>query len=163
MIDKQPLALIVAMTEKDQVIGKDNSIPWRIPQDLKLFKKVTLDSVVIMGRKTYESIPKQYRPLPKRVNMVLTRSDKEFPGAETYNSLDAALKKASEYNKSIFIIGGSQIYQQALSHCDELHISFIKKDYPGDSQFPQINWDNWDQVEVQDFEEFTYKRFERKQ
>ncbi len=141
--------LIAAMTSK-RVIGKDNEIPWYIPEDFKHFKNTTLDSVVVMGRKTYESIG---RPLPKRINIVVSRSLKD-ENVIVSSSLDDALKRAKDFNKEIYVIGGSEIYKQALPLADCLIISWIKKDYEGNKYFPEVDWDSWGVYKDEDYDDF---------
>jgi len=130
--------IIVAADEK-YGIGKDGKLPWHFSSELKYFKKVTTQTkdpskknAVVMGRKTWESIPEKYRPLPKRVNIVLTRKD-DFvaSGAEVANSYDAALEicNGSSEIENIFIIGGAQIYEETLSKVDGVYLTRIADHY----------------------------------
>ena len=153
--------IIVGITN-ERVIGNDNQLPWRIPVDLKLFKQITEHNTVIMGRKTYESIPEKFRPLPNRNNIVITRNPQEHPITDFCNSIEQAIEKAKEYMKPIFIIGGSSIYKEFLPKATTLHISHIKKEYKGDTFFPEINWNNWEVIEEKDFPDFTYRKYKRK-
>lgn len=136
---------IIAAMGRNNVIGNKNKIPWKIPQDLERFKKLTMGHWIVMGRKTYESIG---RPLPGRTNVVITRKlsgIKDDSKIVIVNSLDAILSfKAGE---TIFIIGGGEVYQQAMKHADMLHITLIGKDFPGDTYFPEINPDEWELIE----------------
>ena len=111
------VALIVAVA-KNGVIGKDNDLIWNLPKDMRFFKESTLGHHVIMGRKNFESIPKRYRPLPNRTNVVISRQNNyQFEGCVIVNSLEAALKVAQHNgDKEPFIIGGGQIYKLALSN-----------------------------------------------
>lgn len=145
--------IIVAMTE-ERVIGKDNKLPWHLPEDLTNFKKLTLDNTIIMGRKTYESIPKKFRPLANRNNMVVSRTMPTEAGIDICPSLEEALTIAQSYGKEIFIAGGASIYQQILPIADRMYISQIKKNYPGDSYFPEFDQQNWKVAAEQDFTEF---------
>jgi dihydrofolate reductase len=146
------ISLIVGMT-KDRVIGKDNDLPWpRIKEDMKHFRKTTTDHIIVMGRKTYQSIGK---PLPKRINMVVTRQkDLKFEGCWVFNSLDATIAKAIHFaqrgniNSEIFIIGGSAIYQAALPIADRIYLTEVKDDYPGDTYFPEFDRSEWDESEL---------------
>ncbi|MGE4318021.1 MAG: dihydrofolate reductase [Deferribacterales bacterium] len=151
------LSLIVAMT-KNGVIGKDNKIPWHIPQDLKLFKELTTGNVVIMGRKTYESIG---RPLPNRENIVISNSVKEIEGCLVFDSVLKAVRHAQTLDKGIFFIGGSELYRLVLDIVTHLYISWVKADYCGDTYFPEVCFSEWKMEEVLDFEEFTMMHYSR--
>jgi dihydrofolate reductase len=147
-----PIILIAAMT-KNRVIGKNNALPWNIPEELQHFRTKTLDSTVIMGRKTYDSIG---RLMPKRHNIIISRSSPNIPGADVCPSLDEAIKKAKTYNKTIFIIGGAQIFKEALPIADKMYLSFIKKDYDGDTYFPEFDKSEWTIEKREDHEEFEF-------
>jgi dihydrofolate reductase len=129
---KRDLEFVVAMT-RERVIGRGNALPWRLPQDLKHFKALTTGHSVIMGRKTYDSIGK---PLPGRMNLVLTR-DARFraAGVTTCHSLDEAVAQAEG---TPFVIGGAEIYRQALPRLYRLHLTLILETFPGDAYFPEI-------------------------
>jgi len=139
------VSLITAYA-KNMVIGNKGKIPWHIPEDFKRFKRLTLNHTIIMGRKTFESFPKA---LPKRRNVVLTR-DLNFPdtmGADVVYSLNFAIKKAEERGEEkVFIIGGGEIYAQALDIADELIITNVDQEPEGDAYFPK--WDVWSFKEV---------------
>lgn len=145
-------ALIVAMA-KNQTIGIDNSLPWHLPKDLQYFKKVTMAKPIIMGRKTFESIG---RPLPGRTNIVITRqSDYAGDGIVVVNSLQQALDKAEDISfvaghEEVMVIGGAEIYQQALLQADRLYITHVHSDVDGDAFFPDINWNDWQEFERED-------------
>lgn len=146
---------------KEGVIGKDNSLPWKIPEDLQNFKNVTSGKTVIMGRKTFESIPEKYRPLPNRHNIIISRSMSSQEGIDVCRSVKEALEKAESYGKEVFIIGGSSIYEQTLPSADKMYLSFVKKDYQGDTYFPKFNKEEWtveNKKEFQEFELVTYIR-----
>lgn len=136
------ISIIVAIA-KNRAIGKDNKLLWHLPDDLKRFKKITEGHVVIMGQKTYESLPK--RPLPRRTNIVLT-DDEDFnpEGAIVVNSIQGALLEARRYNDfgEIFIIGGASVYRQFLPLADKLYITQIDKEFEGDVFFPVLD-DGW--------------------
>jgi dihydrofolate reductase len=155
------IAMIVGMT-KERVIGKHNSLPWHIREDLKNFKELTTGNVVIMGRKTYESLPQKFRPLPNRHNIVLSRSMASQEGIELCDSVENALRIAKLHHKNIFIIGGSTIYNQFLPFTDTMFISYIKKNYEGDTYFPAFDETIWDITETREFEEFTFVKYEKK-
>ncbi len=147
------IALIVAIS-KNYVIGKDNQLIWNLSADLKHFRKTTKGHVVVMGRKTYESIG---RPLPKRVNIVVTR-DKDYKaeGCEIVHSLREAVEtpdRASlqDNNKKIFIIGGGNIYKQSMEMVDTLYITHVHTEIDGDAFFPEIDMNVWKEVEREDY------------
>ncbi|PLX69759.1 MAG: dihydrofolate reductase [Denitrovibrio sp.] len=150
-------ALIVAMTE-NRVIGKDNSMPWHMPEDLKLFKETTSGNIIAMGRKTYESIG---RPLPNRENFVISRSSTSIEGCRVFKSVSDCIEAAKEYDKKLFFIGGGQIYSEVIDVVDELHLSFIKEEFDGDTVFPEIDFDKWKEIETKDFDGFTYIKYIR--
>ena len=148
---------IIAAVSKNGVIGVDNTLPWDLPVDLKRFKEITTGNVVIMGRKTYESIGKA---LPNRVNIVVTR-DKNFfvSGVLSVNSLDSALLKAGN-NKDIFIIGGGEIYRQSMDFVDKLYITEVDMEVEGDTTFPTIS-DKWNVSNEEDFEGGKFLTYSR--
>ena len=138
---------IIAAVSKNGVIGVDNKLPWDLPEDLKRFKELTTGNVVIMGRKTYESIGK---PLPNRINIVITRNKDFFvPGVITTNSLESALLKAGG-DKHIFIIGGGEIYKQSIGFADKLYITEVDMEVEGDTKFPTIS-NEWSVTEENKF------------
>lgn len=145
---KMRISAIVAMSE-NQVIGKDNSLPWHLPADLHHFKQVTLGKPIIMGRKTYESIG---RPLPQRQNIVITR-DIHFSatGCWVVNSIEAALEAASE-QEEVFIIGGAHLYTQALPLITCLYLTIIHKKIEGDTFFPPINKSEWKEISKKNYQ-----------
>ena len=130
----------VAAVSKNLVIGKNNSLPWNIPEDLKRFKTLTSGSPIIMGRKTYESIG---RPLPNRTNIVLTQkgyssSDK----IKVFSNLDNLLNYCEDLDNEVFVIGGSEIYKLLEPYCSKLVITHVLKKFDGDAYF-RINLKNW--------------------
>ena len=151
------ITLITAMTSRG-VIGKGNALPWHIPDELKNFRRLTQDSTVIMGRRTYESIG---RPLPNRNNIVLAPSDWIVPGVSVCQSIDQSLQVAQSYGKEIFVIGGAQTYAQFLPLAHRLLISYIKQNYEGDVFFPAFNLSEWNMVERVDYPEFEVVTYER--
>jgi dihydrofolate reductase len=123
------ITLVLAMA-KNGVIGKDGAIPWRIPDDLKRFKQLTLGKPVIMGRKTWESLPR--KPLPGRDNIVVTRQlEWRADGAITASSLDLALANAGD----VSVIGGGEIYREALPRADRIELTEVHRDFEGDAHF----------------------------
>ncbi|WP_315079669.1 dihydrofolate reductase [uncultured Clostridium sp.] len=136
------LSIIVAIA-KNNVIGSDNKLIWHISEDLKRFKEITSGKTIIMGRKTFDSLP---GVLPNRKHVILTR-DKNFKVnsecVEIIYDFDELLNKYSDSDDEVFIIGGGEIYKQLLSHCNKLYLTKINKDFDGDTYFPQINYDDF--------------------
>ena len=115
----------------NRVIGAGNKIPWHLPEDFKWFKKMTTGHVIVMGRKTFESIGK---PLPNRETVVLSRSDFQYPDVRTIRSLEELPALAA--GREIFICGGAQVYAQALPLCSDLYLTLVKREVEGDTFFP---------------------------
>jgi dihydrofolate reductase len=138
----QTLAIVVAM-DKNRLIGADNGLPWRLPDDMQWFVQQTMGKPVIMGRKTYESIPAKFRPLRGRHNIVLTRDENyEAPGATVVHSAQAALAAAGEVEE-IIIGGGANLYVQLLPKTTRLYLTLIEAELEGDAYFPEIEWSAW--------------------
>lgn len=143
---------MIAALAENRVIGNKGKLPWHIPEDIKRFKELTKGHVVIMGRKTFESIG---RPLANRVNIIITR-DVNFkpPGASISHSLQEAIDNSqsvirnSQLPNEIFIIGGGQIYEQAIKFADKLYLTIVKGNFEGDTFFPDYT----------DFKKATYKK-----
>jgi dihydrofolate reductase len=129
------LSIIVAMTDA-RVIGKDNALPWRIPEDLKRFKAITMGHPIIMGRRTFESIGK---PLPGRRNIVVTSKARIAEGVETARSLIEALALCPEAEGERFVIGGARLFAEALPLADKIYLTFVHADIKGDVYFPPFN------------------------
>ena len=127
---------IVAAVARGGVIGRDNAIPWRIPEDARHFRALTMGHPVVMGRRTWDSLPDRYRPLPGRRNVVLSRNaDWQEEGAERASSLEGALQLL-EGVPQVFVIGGADVYATALPLTDELLLTEIDADVDGDTLFP---------------------------
>ncbi len=141
----------IAAVAENGIIGRDGDLPWHLPDDLKYFQRITTGHHVITGRKNYESIPDKYRPLKDRVNIVVTRNtDYEAPGALVVGSLNAGLEIAHLANESeAFIIGGGQIYREALTMrlVDRLYLTIVHADVEGDTHFPKLDADEWEEVQ----------------
>ena len=152
------IAIIAAMT-KQRVIGKDNQLPWHISEDLQNFKRLTVGNTVIMGRKTFASIGK---PLPHRKNIVISGSLKAIAGVEVCASVQAGIEKAKSYGKDIFIIGGARIYEQTIPLADRMYISYVKKEYEGDTFFPKFDEREWVIERREDQAEFELVVYQRK-
>jgi len=142
------ISIIVAVSD-DWGIGKNNDLLWHLPEDLKRFKKLTMGNTLIMGKKTWESLPR--RPLPGRKNIVLTDDPQEIiDGSVTAYSIEDALNKC-EPGEEIFIIGGGSIYRQFIPLADRLYITHVHKKTPADIYFPEIDPVNWKVVESEKF------------
>jgi len=161
LCDTMHIHSIVAMTQ-NRVIGNKGTIPWKIKDDMKLFKEKTTGSTVIMGKNTWESLPQQFKPLPNRNNIVVSTTLKEANGAIICKTIKEAIEKAKKFGKEIYCIGGGQIYGAMMPFVEVLDISWIKKEYAGETKFPEINLTEWKCVEEKEFEEFIYKRYEKK-
>ncbi len=140
------VSLIAALT-RNRVIGKNNDLPWKLPDDMKYFMETTKGHLVIMGRKNFESLPPKFKPLKDRVNIVITRNPESVAGYDvvTAGSMDEALALAqkSHGNDEIFVIGGAQIYSLALPHADRLYLTEIATTLDGDTHFPPIDARQW--------------------
>lgn len=138
------ISIIVAVAENN-VIGKDNSLIWHLPADMKFFKEKTTGHCIITGRKNYESIPEKFRPLPNRTNIVITRQQNySAPGAIVIDSIEKAIQKAKEtQDKEIFIIGGAEIYKQSLHLVNRIYLTKIHHTFEGDTFFPELKISEW--------------------
>jgi dihydrofolate reductase len=164
---KSNLITIIAAADENNVIGKENKLIWHLSDDLKHFKNLTKDHHVIMGRKTFESMPKA---LPNRTNIVITRnSDYVADNITVVSSLNEALEK-SKNDKQPFIIGGGEIYKLAMEIADRIELTRVHHEFDGDTYFPQIDPEKW--IEVQRDQrkkdlkhnyDFTFIRYDKKQ
>ncbi|WP_313386078.1 dihydrofolate reductase [Chishuiella sp.] len=140
---------IVVAKASNNVIGAKNDLIWHLPNDLKHFKNLTSGHPIIMGRKTYESLG---RPLPNRTNIVVTRdSNWTADGIVKINSLEKAINTALKIDDEIYIIGGGNIYKQAMEFTDILYITEVHHEFDGDTYFPEIDTDDWEEVEKENF------------
>jgi dihydrofolate reductase len=138
--------VVIAAVARNRVIGRDNRLLWNIPEDMAHFRKLTTGHTVLMGRKTWESLPPRFRPLPGRRNIVISRqADYAAPGAELADSLENALKLASTA-ATVFVIGGEQIYAQAMVVADRLEITEVDLEPEGDAWFPEIAAVDWEKA-----------------
>jgi dihydrofolate reductase len=137
-MNKPLISAVVAIGAKDRSIGASNRLLWHILEDMKRFRDITMGHPVVMGRKTYESLPDKFRPLPGRENIIITRdADYTAPGARVTHSLEEAMKLAKTLDdEEIFIGGGQQIYEQALPQIDKLYLTIVESDKTGDTFFP---------------------------
>jgi len=156
------VSIIVAMSQ-DSVIGRNNQLPWHISEDLKNFKKTTLNHCVIMGRKTYDSIGK---PLKDRKNIVISRNNLlRIDGVEVVDSLEKAISKVEE-STEVFIIGGEQIYLISLPLATHLYITKVNGYFDGDAFFPDFNQKDWKEIAREDLIsenqlKFSFLKYER--
>jgi dihydrofolate reductase len=132
------ITLIAAMAS-NRVIGRDNALPWRLPEDLKRFKALTMGKPILMGRRTFESIG---RPLPGRENLVLTRDPRYAAvGCKVYTDLGLAISAASD--RELMVIGGTQIYCQTIAVAQRLYLTMVEGEFHGDALFPEIDLSQW--------------------
>lgn len=159
------LGIIVAVSENG-VIGKNGGLPWGpIPGDLKRFQRLTLNKPIIMGRKTYESLPEKFRPLKNRFNVVVTRQD--FQGVCVVSSLDEAIEKIEEQKESYeeaYLIGGRRIYEEGFLRPELKFIDLtrVHQVVEGDVHFPKLNFDEWNETFNDPHEGYTFLRYERR-
>lgn len=147
------LTLIAAISQ-NYVIGNKGQIPWKLPEDMKRFKELTTGHTVVMGRKTYESIG---RPLPKRKNIVVTKSDLQQEGIIVAHSIDEALELG---DGKTYIIGGQQIYEQTIERANKLEITHVHKTVEGDAFFPTISgvWKETKRIDREGYSFVTYEK-----
>jgi dihydrofolate reductase len=154
-------SIVVAFGHTTRVIGKDGDIPWNLPSDLKHFSRLTTGSTVVMGRKTYESIPKKFRPLPKRRNIVLTRNkDWKEDGVEVVNEM-TDIFEILEPGEQVYVIGGESVYRVFLPLCKYLYISYVNSKAEGDTYFPEFSNELWpivDHIHIGDPEDLDQPR-----
>jgi len=169
-LSKPTIAVIVAMAQ-NRVIGKDNQLPWHLPNDLKYFKATTLGKPIIMGRKTYESIG---RPLPGRTNIVVT-SDRKYhrEGVHTAHNIADAVELGRQIAQTdgvteVMVIGGARLYQQVLNDVSRLYLTRVNAEVSGDAHFPELDWSQCSQLSREDFDadntnsySYSFEVFER--
>jgi dihydrofolate reductase len=157
---------LLAAVARGGVIGRDGSVPWRLPEDMVRFRELTTGHPVVMGRKTWESLPDRFRPLPGRGNIVVTRNpDWSAQGADRAGSVEDALELV-ESEPRVFVIGGGEIYAAALPHADELLLTEIDADVDGDTTFPAWDRDEFEETSreehvTDDGTRFAFVRYER--
>jgi dihydrofolate reductase len=150
----------IAAMSLNRVIGADNKIPWHIPEDFKWFKKLTTGHVIVMGRKTFESIGK---PLPNRTTVVLTRSSPPIPGVQTFADLAQINPDSPDFaSREIFICGGAEVYRQALPLCSDLYLTLVKRTVEGDVFFPPFEGEFELADEVLDNPEFKILHYKNR-
>lgn len=165
------ISLIAALTQ-NRVIGRNNDLPWSLPDDMKYFMQTTKGHHVVMGRKNYDSIPAKFKPLPNRTNIVVTRqSNFNAPNCIVVNSLEAAVDLAKKNKEEeLFIIGGAEIYKLSMAVATKLYLTEIKTELEGDTHFPEVDKNKWieisrqphtaDERHIYAFDFVVYKRTE---
>jgi dihydrofolate reductase len=139
---------LIAAQAQNRVIGKDNDLPWKLPDDMKFFMQTTKGHYVIMGRKNYDSLHEKFKPLPNRTNIVVTRQHHfQAPGCIVVNSVEKALEIAREGNETeTFVIGGAEIYKLALPDANRIYLTEIKATIEGDTYFPEFDKKQWQEI-----------------
>ena len=153
---------VVAAVATNGVIGVDGGLPWHLPDDLRRFKELTLGHVLVMGRKTYESIG---HPLPGRTTVVVTRNAGWDPGASDVlvaQSVPEALAAASAVDDDVFVVGGAQVYAGALPVADRLELTHVAAAPAGDTRFPEIDWQEWRELRREQGDGAAYVTYERR-
>ncbi len=173
--DRLPHLAVIAAVARNGVIGRGGTIPWRLPADMAHFRALTRGCPVIMGRRTWNSLPERFRPLPERTNIVVThQADWQAPGARAAASLDDAVAQARTVTPPqgrVFVIGGAELYALALPRADTLELTELQADIAGDTVFPPWNRDDFIEVrreahaaagpDAPAFHFVTYRRAER--
>ena len=152
---------IVAAVARNGVIGVDGGLPWHLPDELALFKELTVGHVLVMGRRTYESVG---RPLPGRTTIVVTRQA-DWSGAEGVlraPSVDAALERGASLDAEVFVVGGAQVYAEALPRADRLALTYVDAEPEGDTLFPRVDWSQWRETARRDGRGWTRVLYERR-
>lgn len=153
------MIIIISAMTKNSVIGKDNKLPWNIPEEMKHFRKSTSGNTVLMGRKTFEGMG---RPLPNRNNIVISRTVSSIEGCDVFPTIEEGIEKAKTYGKDIFIIGGSMIYELGIPYADKMYLSYIKEDYSGDTYFPEFDENEWQVESREDRGSYEFVIYSRK-
>ncbi len=145
-----PIISFVFAMDRHRLIGAGNGLPWRLPDDMKHFRQVTMGKPILMGRVTYESIPARFRPLAGRTNIILTHQiGYDAPGCLVVHSLAAAIAAAAGQSE-LMVIGGAQIYEQLLPRANRLYLTLIDADFDGDVFFPVLDMSQWREVSRQE-------------
>lgn len=152
---------IVAAVARNGVIGVDGGLPWNLPDDLRRFKELTLGHVLVMGRKTYESIG---RPLPGRTTVVVSRNPDWRPGRSDVlvaGGVPEALEAAAAVDDEVFVVGGAEVYAGTLPLADRLELTFVDAEPEGDTTFPAVDWGAWRELRREPGDGVSYVTFER--
>lgn len=169
---------LIAVVARNRAIGREQGLLWHLPEDMRHFRETTSGNTVIMGRRTWESLPKAFRPLPNRRNIVLSRDPAYYaPGATLATSFEQAQRLAGSAEE-VFVIGGAELYRQALALADRLYITEVASAPPGDAFFPEVVPGEWRELSrrpghrreptnaadfTPDFDFVIYERYERRQ
>ena len=146
MTDRRPTLALIAAVARNRVIGRGGELVWHESEDQKHFRRVTMGCPVIMGRKTWDSLPPRFRPLPGRINIVVSRNaGYDAQGATVAGSLPDALAAAGDADIA-FVIGGAELYRQALPIADRLYLTEIDADFAGDACFPDFDCQTWQEI-----------------
>lgn len=156
-----PVTLIAALS-RNRCIGRGGQLPWHIPEDLAHFRALTAGKPVLMGRKTWESLPERFRPLSGRTNIVLTRQENYVlpAGVERFASFGEAL--AAHATDDLFVIGGGDVYTEALSHADRLELTHVDQEVDGDAFFPEVNDADWREAAREGHDGFSFVTYLKK-
>ena len=157
---------LIAAVAKNRALGKDGRLLWHLPEDMRHFRETTRGKPVIMGRKTWESLPDAFRPLPGRRNVVISRNRAyEAPGATLAGSLEEAVRLTQD-DAEVFVIGGAKIYSQALPLAQRLYLTEVTRDFDADAFFPEFSKDTWKEVSRSEVKngaglDFTFAVYQR--
>ncbi|MDR1618751.1 MAG: dihydrofolate reductase [Treponema sp.] len=162
-MEHTPEIIIIAAMAENRVIGKDNALPWSLREDMIRFRELTLGHPCIMGRKTWESLPK--KPLPGRLNIVISSQGQAAlagnrEGVLVVPSLGEAIRRCGDGGK-VFICGGASVYREALAVAGVIELTLIHKEYEGDAFFPEIDPRFWRKVSSEDYETFSFIRYNK--
>lgn len=152
---------IVAAVARNGVIGVDGGLPWRLPDDLRRFKELTLGHVLVMGRKTYESIG---HPLPGRSTVVVTRNPAWDPGSGEVGvarTVEDAIAAGAGIDSEVFVVGGAEVYAAALPLANRLELTWVDAEPEGDTRFPEVDWHEWRELGREQAEGVAYSSYER--
>jgi dihydrofolate reductase len=155
------MVTIVAAVARNGVIGVDGGLPWRLPDELQRFKELTLGHVLVMGRRTYESIG---HPLPGRTTVVVTRQHDWEAGSEAVivaHGVSEAIRAATALHDEVFVVGGAQVYADALPLADRLELTLVDAEPDGDTRFPEVDWSLWREVRREPGDGWTAVTYER--
>lgn len=159
---RKPLITLVVAAADNNVIGRDNAMPWHIPEDFRHFKAVTMGKACIMGRKTFQSILDSLgKPLPGRVNIIVSRKNYQHEGALTCKDLDEALEQAGKTGADeVCIVGGAQIYAQSMDKANRIHLTRVHQSPDGDAFFPELG-PEWKETARDERDGFSFLVYER--
>lgn len=159
-MENTPKISLIAAMSQNGVIGKNNAMPWHIPEELKYFRKITEGKPIIMGRKTFESL--NSKPLPKRQNIILTHEKNFFaPEVTVVHSVEEAIALSSSAQE-IMVIGGAAVFQAFLTKATRIYLTVIHENYDGDTFFPAIDWSQWQLTSEENKGLFTAKVFDKR-